>query len=81
MTYIIYHVNLTNLHWQDKITNVKLYRRYKLKPWSEVIKEGRMKWYGHLPKSNEKTATRLALEEAERKVKKPKGGQKVMWMK
>ena len=35
-----------NIHWQDKITNVKLYRRYKFKPWSEVIKEHRMKWYG-----------------------------------
>ena len=35
-----------NLHWQDKITNVELYRRYKQKPWSEVIKECRMKWYG-----------------------------------
>ena len=28
------------------ITNVEPIRRYKLKPWSEVIKECRMKWYG-----------------------------------
>ena len=53
----------------------------KLKPWSEVIKNHRMKWYGHLLRLNEKTPTRLALKEAERKVKKPKGGQKLTWMK
>ena len=40
-----------------------------------------MKWYGHLLRLNEKTPARLALKEAERKVKKPKGGQKLTWMK
>ena len=55
-------------------------RRYKLKPWSEVSKEFRMKWYGHLLRLNEKTPARLVLKEAERKVKKPKGGQKLTWM-
>ena len=72
---------ILNIHWQDKITNVELYRRYKLKPWSEVIKEHRMKWYGHLLRLNEKAPTRLALKKAERKVKKPKGDQKLTWMK
>ena len=69
-----------NLHWQDKITNVEFYRRYKLKSWSEVIKECRMKWYSHLLRLNEKTPARLVLKEAERKVKKPKGCQKLTWM-
>ena len=62
-----------SIHLQDKITNVELCRRCKLKPRSEVIKECRMKWYGHLLRLNEKTPARLALKEAERKVKKPKG--------
>ena len=35
----------------------------------------------HLLRLNEKTPGRLALKEAERKVKKPKGGQKLMRMK
>ena len=70
-----------NIHWQDKITNVEHYRRYKLKPWSEVIKECRMKWYGHLLRLNEETPARLTLKETEKKVKKPKGGQKLTWMK
>ena len=35
----------------------------------------------YLLRLNEKTPTRLALKEAEGKVKKPKGGQKLMWMK
>ena len=59
--------------WKDKITNVELYRRYKLKPWSEVIKESRMKWYGHLLRLNEETPARLVLKEAARKINKPKG--------
>ena len=42
-----------NIHGQDKITNVELYRRYKPKPWSEVIKECKKKWYGHLLRLNE----------------------------
>ena len=61
-----------NIHWQEKITNVELDRRYKLKPWSEVIKECRMKWYGHLQRLNEKAPARLAMKEAEVKVKEPK---------
>ena len=40
-----------------------------------------MRWYGCLLRLNEKTPARLALKEAERKVKKPKGGQKLTWMK
>ena len=56
-------------------------RVQKLKPWGEGIKECRMKCHGHLLRLNEKTPARLALKEAERKVKKPKGGQKLTWMK
>ena len=59
---------------------MELYRRYKLKPWSEVIKECGMKWYDHLLRLNGKTPARLAMKEAERKVKKPKGGHKQTWM-
>ena len=40
-----------------------------------------MRWYGHHLRLNEKTPMRLTLEEAERKVKKLKGGQKMTWMK
>ena len=39
-----------------------------------------MKWYGHLLRLNKKTPARLALKEAEREVKKPKG-QKLTWIK
>ena len=55
-----------NIHWQDKITNVELHRRYKLKPWREVIKECRIQWYGHLLRLNKKTPARLVLKKAER---------------
>ena len=40
-----------------------------------------MKWFDHLLRLNEKTPARLALKEVEIKVKKPKGFQKLMWIK
>ena len=40
-----------------------------------------MKWHGHLLRLNKKTPARLALKEAERKLKKLEGGQKLTWMK
>ena len=61
-----------NIHWQDKITNVELYRRYEPKPRTDVIKEHRMKWHGHLLRLNEKTPVRIALK----KEKKKEGGRK-----
>ena len=67
---------MSNIKWTDKLTNSHLHKTYKLKPWSHVIKERSLKWYGHL-RLQEDTPARKALKECERKVKKPKGGQKL----
>ena len=47
---------------------------------SETIKGRRLRWYGHLLRQNEDTPARQALQEAKRKVKKPRG-QKLTWIK
>ena len=69
-----------SIKWEDKITNTELYRRYKLKPWSQTIKGRRLRWYGHLLRLPEETPARKALAEAKRRVKKPRGGQKPTWL-
>ena len=40
-----------------------------------------MRWIGHLFRMSEDTPARIALEEAEREVKKPRGKQKNTWIK
>ena len=69
-----------NTNWTDKVTYAQLHKTYKLKPRSHVMKERRLRWYGHLLRLHEETPARKALKECERKVKKPKGGQKLTWI-
>ncbi len=52
-----------------------------LKPLSDIIRIRRARWYGHLQRLDENTPASQALQEAKRKVKKPKGGQKLTWIK
>ena len=70
-----------NISWQDMISNEDLYRRCKMEPWSKIIKKRRLSWYGHLIRLSEETPAKKALDEVKRKVKKPKGGQKITWIK
>ena len=52
-----------------------------LKPVSQIVKERRLRWFGHVNRLPDTTPARIALEEATRKVKKPRGGQKMTWPK
>jgi hypothetical protein len=70
-----------NIKWFDKISNEDLYKKYHLQPWSEKIQQRRLRWYGHLIRLEEDIPAKKALREAERKVKKYPGGQKLTWMK
>ena len=70
-----------NIKWFDKVSNDELYKRYSMKPWSETIQHRRLRWYGHLLRLNEDVPARKALVEAERKVRKSNGGQKLTWIK
>ena len=53
----------------------------KFDEWSKTIKERRLNWYGHLLRLPDNIAARTALREAQRHLKKPKGGQKLTWIK
>ena len=51
-----------------------------MKEWCHTVKERRLKWYGHMLRLPEDTPAKRALREAQRWVKKPKGGQKLTWL-
>ena len=48
----------------------------KATPWSEIIKERRMKWLGHLSRLPEETPARRAFEIFQEPTKKLRGAQK-----
>ena len=52
-----------------------------LTPWSQIVKLRRLTCYGHLLQLPEDTSARKALKEAKNPCKKPKGGQKLRWLK
>ena len=70
-----------NIKWPNKISNKQLYERMKIDEWSKTIRERRLSWYGHLLRLPDNTPAKTALREAQRYVKKPRGGQKLTWIK
>ncbi len=71
---------ILNLNWQDKVSNDKLYKRTNSVPWSQIVKRRRLTWYGHLLRLPEDTSARKSLKEAKKPCKKPRGGQKLTWL-
>ena len=55
------------------ISNEDVYRIVGLKPWSSVIRRRRLSFFGHVCRLDESTPARIALSEALRPVKRPKG--------
>ena len=53
----------------------------KLTSWSTTVKKGRLNRYGHLLRLLEKAPAKPASKEAKKINKKPRGGQKIRWMK
>ncbi len=70
-----------NIRWYDHVTNEDLYKRVGLKPVSRIVKQRRLRWFGHMSRLPEETPVRKAFKEATRPVKKPRGGQKQTWPK
>ena len=68
------------IYWPKVISNNKLYKKTKQKPWSQVIKRRAMSWLGHLLRLNQLTPARLALNEYCKKGKRPVGKPKESWL-
>ena len=72
---------ILNIKWPNKISNKALYERMEIDEWSKTIKERRLSWYGHVLRLPDNTPAKSALREVRKYVKKPRGGQKLTWIK
>ena len=58
-----------NVKWPQKIST-ELYRKTRVRKWSETIKTCRISWYGHALRLPKNTTAQIALTESEGKLKK-----------
>ena len=72
---------ILDIRWPKKISNNTIYETTKAETWSKTIKRRRLQWYGHLLRLPENTPAKEALKEARSFACKPKGGQKLTWLK
>ena len=54
-------------------TNTELYDNTKQIPWSEKITKRRLSFFGHVCRLPEEAPAKIALKEAQCKIKKPRG--------
>ena len=69
-----------DIRWPEKISNVNLYKRTKVTPWSTKIFKRRLSWLGHLLRLDTDTPARKALNEFCKKTKAPRGRRKTTWL-
>ena len=65
-----------NIVYPRKISNIDLHRVTKATPWSEIIRDRRMKWLGHLSRLPEEILAQQAFEIFQEPSKRPMGAQK-----
>ena len=69
-----------NIIYPKEISTEELYKETKVEPWSIVILRRRMSWLGHLLRLPIETPARIALDEALKPSKKPRGHPKLTWI-
>ena len=70
---------IMNKKWNDKIQNKDLYMMTNTIPWSNVIRERRIKFLGHILRQQEPTPARQALQEMRKPIKTKIGRPKQTW--
>jgi hypothetical protein len=71
---------MINVTWPKKICNEKLNCITKAIPWSLIIANRRLRWFGHLVRLPEGAPAKMALKEAERDAPMPRGRRKTIWL-
>lgn len=71
---------MLNVKWPETITNVELYRKTGMKQWSQVIRNGRMRWLGHVITLQDNTPVKIALDYAEEQYERPRGRPISTWL-
>ena len=70
-----------NIRWPKKISNVNLYNKTKVEPWSQTIKRRRLNWRGHLMRMPNDTPARISMYEALQPSTKKRGKTPTTWLK
>ena len=69
-----------NVRWPNTLKNDEVYNTTNRKPWSKVIDERQLRWFGHLIRLSDETPAKLALNYALVPEPKPRGRQKLTWI-
>ena len=73
---------MLGIRWPAKLSDEEVYRRTGLTPWSTQITTRRLRWFGHANRLNPETPASRALNDTiNTDTKKPRGGQRMTWMK
>ena len=73
-------INVLNVKWPKKMSNLDTYRLSRIQPWSVKIKKQRMNWFGHVARMHPDTPAKKALAFARAEYKKPRGRPKERWI-
>ena len=69
---LIFDITWRQRNW---LSNEQLYNKYKLKPWSKIIAHRRLRFFGNVARLHDEAPAKIALHEALRHIKKPRGRQ------
>ena len=68
------------IYYPKKISNAELYRRTRVRPWSVVVRECRLRFLGHVLRLNPDAPARQSLQEALKPAKRKQGRPKLTWI-
>lgn len=75
---LVFQINWKKGNW---LSNVELYEKAKIEPWSKTIAKRRLRFFGHIARLDDNAPAKLALYEAIRVTKHPRGRQKTTLLK
>ena len=71
---------ILNIKWPKIIKNDELYQKTKITPWSNNIRERRLRWLGHLLRLDVEIPARIAFKEGCRQIKRNIGRHQKTWI-
>ena len=71
---------MLNVTWPKKMSNEKVHNITKAIPWSKIVANRRLRWFGHLVRLPDGAPAKQALKEAERLCPMPRGRRRTIWL-